>query len=185
MSPDHPQVGQTTASDLHAEPRADPPTHVRGVIQTGAVFSVLLEHLNRRSTAALFDELIAEVNRHCERLKEQPSQDASALRSELASLLPLIQRAATQQRQDFTLIEQSLTQAADLVGERLERRMTAMIQLELSQLSQRLTHQTVSSGQRARHRWAWPPLVSALLIVAALWFWMGLLIAQYALATLH
>jgi hypothetical protein len=93
-----PLAARPQASVPEAHPAPQPPAapfgipeepcRVKNVVDTGSLFALTLERLNRRSVVHLLEQLITEVNAHCEKITNQPdggvsSVDLDKLRNEL------------------------------------------------------------------------------------------------------
>ncbi|MEZ4449956.1 MAG: choice-of-anchor K domain-containing protein [Nannocystaceae bacterium] len=93
-----PEPEPEKAPEPEPEPAPEKPEaecRVKHVIGVSTVFSAVLERLNRRSVVQILDQVIAEVNEHCERLPDV-NLDVKAVLQQIEALnlkLTLIQQA--------------------------------------------------------------------------------------------
>lgn len=87
-----PDRGQALADSAEA-----PACTVQNVISTSTVFAASLERLNRLSIVHLLEQLVQEVDHHCQSFDAKTTQKVNALRSELLALLAALPETIIQQ----------------------------------------------------------------------------------------
>lgn len=93
----------------------DPSCRVQNVIPTSTVFAAALERLNRQSVLHLLQQIIQEVDHHCQVYGREKTEELTRVRTEVMALLVLLQKATDDQRGEITIINQRISELSVLI----------------------------------------------------------------------
>ena len=102
--------GQKEGGSQGQPGQEDASCRVQNVIPTSTVFAAALERLNRQSVLHLLQQIIQEVDQHCQAYGSDTTEELARVRSEVMALLVLLQKATEDQRDELVIINQRISE---------------------------------------------------------------------------
>lgn len=96
--------------DIAPKVEEDPSCRVKNVIPTSTVFAAALERLNRQSVIHLLQQIIQEVDQHCQLYGREKTEELGRVRTEVMALLVTLQKSTDEQRGDIVVINQRISE---------------------------------------------------------------------------
>lgn len=94
--------------DLVPMGEEDPSCLVKNVIPTSTVFAAALERLNRQSVIHLLQQIIQEVDQHCQTYGREKTEELGRVRTEVMALLVVLQKTTDEQHREIGVINQRI-----------------------------------------------------------------------------
>jgi hypothetical protein len=96
--------------ELAAREEEDASCRVKNVVPTSTVFAAALERLNRQSVIHLLQQIIQEVDQHCQIYGREKTEELNRLRVEVMALLAVLQKGTEEQRGELTILDQRISE---------------------------------------------------------------------------
>lgn len=88
----------------------DPTCLVKNVIPTSTVFAAALERLNRQSVIHLLQQIVQEIDQHCQMFGKTTTDEVNKLRIEVLALIAALQTGTENQKSQTLIINQQIAE---------------------------------------------------------------------------